>query len=722
MLGAVRCGRPVSTLSGGCATLLVAMGLGVPGSSVPAASAATSAPFKVSVSPTSLEAGSPGVLRFRFSATAAARSRVSVVVPAVARGLSWTRPQSSSPARAGFVRASKRTCRSASVSSVTGTRGGPWKIVVNARCAKRRSFVLGYGTGTGAARVTAATEAGLYTFTTKARSNRRKRFVALEPQPAVTVVPGPAATLALSGVRDAAAGMAQAATIALHDRFGNRATGYRGVVRFTSTDSQALLPTAYMFTAADAGLRAFASGVTLKTAGSHAVTAADAVDPGLTDSQHISVGPGPAHNLEVTGLVDATAGDPQSPTVTAQDEFGNTATGYRGTVRFAGSGDPRLSDLCGCPGWVVPADYTFTESDAGEHGFPDATEARVAGSQTLTATDLETGTIEGSQTITISPDAGVRTQMIDLSPDGAVIVGQRTRAHATAAVYDFFGNSATSAAGPVSMSVGYFTGRIIDGQIERVNVLSEADVPVVNGQVHAEFFIPTFETLTSKNFSGNTNINDDNDLLGLAVIGVKMTVVEPLLTHATLNLSPTPNADGNFVGTLDVANINMSLNPSSIRLDGVPITLDDGTKVLSLSATTLGGDPVAGQATVTSFANTTTGELLPGTSGFCTAPCEDVPIAVGGCLTTTHSFETAVNFDVPDSGIDLRIAEDLCQQVASDFIPVFTNVQNPEAKTVIATQETPENMIAVVTDLTDWQCTDPNRFWNEALETCQDTG
>ena len=54
-------------------------------------------------------------------------------------------------------------------------------------------------------------------------------------------------------------------TITAYDRYGNVATGYRGVVRFTSNDSQATLPATYFFTDADAGSHTFST--TFRTAG-----------------------------------------------------------------------------------------------------------------------------------------------------------------------------------------------------------------------------------------------------------------------------------------------------------------------------------------------------------------------------------------------------------------------------------------------------------------------
>ncbi len=54
-----------------------------------------------------------------------------------------------------------------------------------------------------------------------------------------------------------------------------------------------------------------------------------------------------------------TAGAAHNVTVTAYDAFGNTATGYTGTVHFTSS------DIQA----VLPANYTFTGGDAGVHVF-----------------------------------------------------------------------------------------------------------------------------------------------------------------------------------------------------------------------------------------------------------------------------------------------------------------------------------------------------------------
>ena len=69
---------------------------------------------------------------------------------------------------------------------------------------------------------------------------------------------------------------------------------------------------------------------------------------------------GVVSGLALSGLPNPyPGGTAEKITVTARDAFGNTVTGYRGTVHFTSS-DPKA---------VLPANYTFTSADAGVHVF-----------------------------------------------------------------------------------------------------------------------------------------------------------------------------------------------------------------------------------------------------------------------------------------------------------------------------------------------------------------
>ncbi len=89
----------------------------------------------------------------------------------------------------------------------------------------------------------------------------------------VTVSSSTAAIFAVEFPSNVVAGEAATLTVRALDAYGNVATGYRGTVRFGSSDSQAGLPASYSFANKDLGVATFT--VTLKTAGTHSLTVDD---------------------------------------------------------------------------------------------------------------------------------------------------------------------------------------------------------------------------------------------------------------------------------------------------------------------------------------------------------------------------------------------------------------------------------------------------------------
>src|SRR5207245_468523 len=113
------------------------------------------------------------------------------------------------------------------------------------------------------------------------------------------------------------------------------------------------------------------------------------------------VSPAPASVLVVTGFPSpTTAGAVGVFTVTARDPYGNAATGHLGTVHFTSSDGQA----------VLPGDYTFTSADAGSRTF--AAVLTTAGSQSITATDINIGSITGTQAgIVVNPAAADHLQV-----------------------------------------------------------------------------------------------------------------------------------------------------------------------------------------------------------------------------------------------------------------------------------------------------------------------
>jgi hypothetical protein len=214
----------------------------------------------------------------------------------------------------------------------------------------------------------------------------------------VVVTPGAARTFGVSvAANPFAAGTAHSVTVKALDAYGNTVTGYTGTVHFSSTDSQALLPTNYTFLPGDNGSHKFTNGVTLKTAGSQSVTANDTATTSIKGSGTVTVTPGTAKTLTVSIAANPfPAGSAHSVTVKALDAYGNVATGYTGTIHFTSSDGEAV---------LPPGNYTFSGADAGTHKFTNGLTLNTAGSQSVTATDNSHSSITGTQTVTVSGGA-----------------------------------------------------------------------------------------------------------------------------------------------------------------------------------------------------------------------------------------------------------------------------------------------------------------------------
>jgi hypothetical protein len=213
----------------------------------------------------------------------------------------------------------------------------------------------------------------------------------------ITVSPAAATHFTVTAPASATAGGAVSVTVTALDAYANIAVGYTGTVHFTSSDAgaAATLPADYTFVAGDNGAHTFTNAVTLVTAGTQTVTATDSSTSSITGtSGTIAVSAGAATHLTLTAPATATRGSAFSVTVTAQDQFGNTAGGYTGTVHFTSSDGAA----------TLPANYTFVSADNGAHTFTSAVTLNTTGTRTVTATDTATASITGTTGgITVSP-------------------------------------------------------------------------------------------------------------------------------------------------------------------------------------------------------------------------------------------------------------------------------------------------------------------------------
>jgi hypothetical protein len=327
-------------------------------------------------------------------------------------------------------------------------------------------------------------------------------------QGGIVVTPAAAATLDVSGLASPrVAGVAASVTVTARDACGNTVTDYTGTVHITSTDGSAVLPANSTLTN---GVGTF--GVTLKTAGSQSVTAADTVTGSITGSQNdIVVDPAAASSLSVSGLSSPrTAGVAGTLTVTAFDQFGNTAIGYAGSVHFSSTDGAA----------VLPANSILTN---GVGTF--AVSLRTPGTQSMIATDTSDSSIAGTQSgIVVNPAAATTLVVSGIgSPRiagtvGSVIVTAR----------DPYGNTATGYAGTVHIASSDAAATL------------PANSTLTNG---VGTFAVTLETAGTQSVSatdtGNSSITGSQGGIGVTAAAATHLVVSGLPSPRTAAVAGT---------------------------------------------------------------------------------------------------------------------------------------------------------------------------------------
>src|SRR5205085_679759 len=143
------------------------------------------------------------------------------------------------------------------------------------------------------------------------------------------------------------------------DAYGNTATGYTGTVAFSGGGTSPALPGNYSFLPGDNGTHTFSATqigrATCRDRANNSVIATITGNSSTIADNHAG-----ATTFTVTGPAAATADTCAHPiTVTAMDAYGNTATGYTGTVGFTGGGTSP----------ALPGNYSFLAGDNGTHTF-----------------------------------------------------------------------------------------------------------------------------------------------------------------------------------------------------------------------------------------------------------------------------------------------------------------------------------------------------------------
>jgi RHS repeat-associated protein len=454
----------------------------------------------------------------------------------------------------------------------TGTAGSSSTVGIEAQDSCKGNRVTGY---TGSVRFSSsdpqATLPATYTFTAAdagfksfpsgvvLRTAGTQTLVVtdgtLTTSSSVSVSPAAAATLILSGVvSPITAGTAATLTVQAKDAYGNLATNYTGTVRFTSSDAQAAVPANFSFSGSG-GTHTFTNGVTLRTAGTQSVTAADTTVQSITGQQTgISVSAAGATSLAVTGTPPATAGVSTQATVTLYDPYGNVATGYLGTMRFTSS------DLLA----TLPANRTFAPADAGAATVTGLT-FRTAGTESLTATDTQSSSLTGTGSVAVAPGAAASLTASGFpSPSTAGVAGALT-----VTARDAWNNVATGYRGTVAFS-----------STDAASVLPATTTFTAN-DAGTRTFAATLKTAGAQSITASDGTLSASQT-GISVVGAGA---------ATLAVSGVTSPIGNGVwSNATIAAKDAYGNTATSYLGTVAFTSSDAQAVLAPSYTFVAGD------------------------------------------------------------------------------------------------------------------------------------
>jgi hypothetical protein len=197
----------------------------------------------------------------------------------------------------------------------------------------------------------------------------------------IGVSAGPATHFAIVAPNSTTTGTSISFTLTALDAHNNRAFGYAGTVHFTSSDSHAGLPPDSPLTN---GLGTFTA--IFRIGGIETIMGTDQANSsiaGTSNGINVTVG---ASQFRIDAPANAISGSAFSFTVTAVDQFNNTATTYNGTIHFTSS-DTNAN---------LPANAAL---QAGTGSF-SATLFRV-NNQTISVEDLSHPALAGQATILV---------------------------------------------------------------------------------------------------------------------------------------------------------------------------------------------------------------------------------------------------------------------------------------------------------------------------------
>ncbi|WP_257449162.1 lamin tail domain-containing protein [Archangium lipolyticum] len=389
------------------------------------------------------------------------------------------------------------------------------------------------------------------------------------------------AKLVLDAPGSVKAGDPLRATVTAFDAHDNIVKDYSGTVHFSADPADRVtVPADYAFLPEDNGSRAF--DFTLEKAVATKLTVTDAARSLSASDTVETVTPADALTLALAAPTGPfTAGTSFTVDVTLKDSFGNVATGYRGTIGFSASTDPKA---------VLPGDYTFVAADNGHQSFQVT--LKTAGNQPLAVKDLSSGSLSDGKSISINPDVPKLLAFRD-QPQSARV--RTSLGSVTVGITDEFGNLVDVATPAITLALsGGNVSAVLGGVLTVAPQHGIANFPDLTvDQQGTGFQIRAMGTPLSDATSAAFNITDD-----AAPSVAPLTVVSR--TSTQVKLSWLPVGDDGAAGT--ATSYDLRYSTSAITAESFESLTD---QVLT-GAPQAPGSPDPETATVTGLSPSTT--------------------------------------------------------------------------------------------------------------------
>ena len=232
-------------------------------------------------------------------------------------------------------------------------------------------------------------------------------------------------------------------TVTAKNGDGTTDTAYAGTVSFSSTDSQAALPSNYTFIASDAGMHVFSA--TLKTAGTQTVTVTDTGTSSINGTTTVAVKLQLAFSVQPGGGTGGVAW-PQQPTVQLRDFNSNPVAGALGgntPVTLTIGTNPAGGTLSGCTATASNGVAAFSSCKIDKAGTGYTLVAAAANAISATS---------GAFSVVAGPPAGLKFAQYPQSPSSASL------GTITVSIVDAGGNPASPVPAPTQIVLGAVSG------------------------------------------------------------------------------------------------------------------------------------------------------------------------------------------------------------------------------------------------------------------------